>query len=835
MDAATDAGPTECPSLTPFEPGDATGHPMPLGASATEARAGRLAAAELPTDTLGLATYAAGDFVLANDRIGAIIEDVGDSDIYDPWGGKIVGLAKVRGGRLVEPADFEEAIVGLGRYTVHTESVGVLHDGSDGAAAVVRAVGVFAPLPPIDDFARVLIPQDYSGVRVAIDYSLAPGSEQLEIRMTFEVSHPGTLRIPLVLHAFIQPNRMPSYSPNVGFAIPPGSIPYIGFVRDDGVGYAWSSADGPLNNLFEDTGLNALSSAAIRVDGCMHVERAMARVVVGGPGLDGLLEAVARTDGTTLRAVTGRVLDDTGAAAEHVRVHATLPDGSYVTHAITDATGAFTLHVPAGAIQLTGFRRGDGLAGPVDVGAADTMATLHLPPAGTIHVTIHDAAAGTPLPARVQVTPLDANPTVPESFGEPEPGNARIHVAFPTSGDVALRVPVGRHRVVVSHGFEHELVTRDVTVTAEATTDVDAQLAHVVDTTGILCGDFHIHSLRSLDSADPVRLKITSGVADGVDILARSEHDWAADFQPLIVEMGLEAWAFGVPSDELSTTTYGHFGVVPVTPDASRANGGAPYWAQLHLPDVLATVRASPEAPALIVNHPRSVMKGYFWAVGYDAATGVVARPAQWDDSFTLIEVFNGSSYRQNLSESVADWFSFLDQGRRVFAVGSSDSHRVVTVPVGYPRTCLRFGFDDPRMLTASAVRDALNAGTSVVSGGIYLDARELSTGAEPGAEATGVGDHAMIHVRVQAASWIDVDRLRVIVDGVETEVIPIDATTADPMRPTTRLDIDVSVPVSAAALGSWVVLVAEGDDSLAPAEPGDDPFGVTNPIFLRR
>jgi len=28
---------------------------------------------------------------------------------------------------------------------------------------------------------------------------------------------------------------------------------------------------------------------------------------------------------------------------------------------------------------------------------------------------------------------------------------------------------------------------------------------------------------------------------------------------------------------------------------------------------------------------------------------------------------------------------------------------------------------------------------------------------------------------------------------------------------------------------------VAEGDDSLAPAEPGDDPFGVTNPIFLRR
>ncbi len=62
------------PDLPPD--GDATGHPAPLGASPTEARAGRITdASQLPATTLGLETWAVGDFVLANDRVALVIED----------------------------------------------------------------------------------------------------------------------------------------------------------------------------------------------------------------------------------------------------------------------------------------------------------------------------------------------------------------------------------------------------------------------------------------------------------------------------------------------------------------------------------------------------------------------------------------------------------------------------------------------------------------------------------------------------------------------------------------------------------------------------------------
>src|ERR1041385_4555900 len=108
---------TTC-SLAPFASGDAHGHPDPLHASATEARAGRIHSADLPVVPSGLVTWKDGDFVLANDRVAIVIEDVGNSDLYDPGGGRPVGIARVAGGHLIEPANFGELFFLTGRSTI---------------------------------------------------------------------------------------------------------------------------------------------------------------------------------------------------------------------------------------------------------------------------------------------------------------------------------------------------------------------------------------------------------------------------------------------------------------------------------------------------------------------------------------------------------------------------------------------------------------------------------------------------------------------------------------------------------------------------------------------
>jgi hypothetical protein len=286
---------------------------------------------------------------------------------------------------------------------------------------------------------------------------------------------------------------------------------------------------------------------------------------------------------------------------------------------------------------------------------------------------------------------------------------------------------------------------------------------------------------------------------------------------------------------------WGHMGVFPLTPDPTQPNAGAPKWQTfptaaklderfetLAPPVVFDAVRERPEAPVVIINHPRG-KTNYFGYVGYDPATGLASSVSDWDTKFTLVEVFNNAGWQQNKNGTVTDWFGLLKAGRKVFAVGSSDSHASSGSPVGYPRTCITLGTDDPRQLTPNLVRDGLAAGHSTISGGIYVTAKLGNAG--PGDTVTGAGSPMNVDVTVQAASWVGVDAIDVVVDGVIVDTIPVMPADADPQNPVIRWR--GQIPVQAQATGGFVVIAAYGNGDLAPVHPGYKPFGMTNPIFV--
>ena len=167
-----------------------------------------------------------------------------------------------------------------------------------------------------------------------------------------------------------------------------------------------------------------------------------------------------------------------------------------------------------------------------------------------------------------------------------------------------------------------------------------------------------------------------------------------------------------------------------------------------------------------------------------------------------------------------------------MFATGASDSHRINYSPTGYPRTCLKVNTDDPHQLTPNMVRDAAAAGHSTVSGGVYVDAHVGTAG--PGDDVTGAPASLSVHVRVQAASWVDVDTVELVVDGVTIDTIAILPGDANPANETIRFEKDLPIQV-APGKGSYVIIAAYGDHDLSPVHPGHMPFGVTNPIFLSR
>lgn len=811
--------------------GDTSGHPDPFGARAAgQARAGRVRdSSMIVAPANGRQLVEVGDYVLANDRIAVYIEDRDLSSGYARFGGEILSVDAVgEDGRPAGLSHYGETLLALSNEMIEPDSVTVLADGSDGGDAVVRVLGRLAPIPFLKGSLGVLFPREYR-MPAAFDYALSPGSDRLAIRLHFvnETHEPMDLKFD-EMYGFFHYNRSQMVTPESGYAEPDGKAAWVGF--DGGAfSFAWRTPGESMFYALTQSGFSDFSGNGFAVDACSMVEREHAEIVAGGPELDGLREAIRRVDGEPAwRQVTGKVLEADGTPAAGAWVVETDDAGTVVSRARSGEDGSYVLHAPDQPVQLTAYLRGRPAHEAVAVGAAQASADLTFAAYGTIRVSARDSATLQPVPARIEVYPLVPQTDLPARFGIEEERGGKLYQQLSPDGAATFAVPPGEHRVLVSHGPFWEYVDTTVDVAPGQTIEVQAPLARAVDQGSWLCTDFHEHTWFSADSTDPVEYKVAGGVADGLQIPTFSDHEWVTDPQPSIDALGLSSVARGLTSLELTTFTWGHFGIIPMTARPEEPNGGAVDWVGKDPADVFALVDALPDKPLLIVNHPRGGGFGaYFDATSYNRSTGQGG--TLYSDNFDAIEICNGSSFEDNRKDSVADWFSFLNQGRKVWAVGSSDNHHLRSGPVGYPRTCMHFEDANPASLTPTAIRDALASGGAFVSGGLWLDVRGPA-GERPGQAATASGATATFTVEVMGASWVPADSLELIVNGQTTAT----RTLSVPPAGSPRHDTEVfEVPIDPAAAQTWVVFHVSGSGDMSPIFPGRAPFAVSNPVFV--
>ncbi|MEE2645226.1 MAG: CehA/McbA family metallohydrolase [Myxococcota bacterium] len=170
----------------------------------------------------------------------------------------------------------------------------------------------------------------------------------------------------------------------------------------------------------------------------------------------------------------------------------------------------------------------------------------------------------------------------------------------------------------------------------------------------------------------------------------------------------------------------------------------------------------------------------------------------------------------------IDDWFNFLNIGYRITGTANSDSHH--REDIGFPRTYLRVGHDEPSQSSAEEIAAATRAHRATMSRGPFL---ELFVNGTPIGEELRLEERGEVEVRVhvQAPSWISVQRGRLILNGEVIERFPVDFGTSQTMR-----ELRFTVPIER---DSWIVADVRGDRSMFPvAQPVDLPPILLNEAF---
>jgi hypothetical protein len=549
----------------------------------------------------------------------------------------------------------------------------------------------------------------------------------------------------------------------------------------------------------------------------------------------GTLQGTAKADGVPVSHADIAVL---GSPAAGPGITA-LPR-NVLTHARTDAAGNYSLTMPPGSYTVIANLEGSPYEGggssplshPVVITAfGTTTQNVDFPQTGALQVTVDDGDSNN-VPAKVSIVGFDpsADPFNTQSiaglinnrtavFGDRTRDISAFGLSktlfIGTNGDTGV-VPLepGSYQVVVSRGAEYSLDAQNVTVSAGATSPVAATVEHVIDSTGFISADFHVHSIDSPDSRVPNATRVLTMLDEGMDFFTPTDHDYRFDYQSTIDSLGATNLIGTAVGEEITSFDYGHFNAWPLSVDLSQVNHGAvdfggsapagqdyPSAGFYSDAPVAIVAKAHADAPGanntVQVNHVHSFF-GLDGGSGLaiDTATvpptsGVPAAARRlnpsvmnfFTDTMDALEIWIGDTRGQIdtnfLGRNAGDWFNMINQGLVRTGVSDSDTHTAQSGVGGFPRNMVASPSDDPADLSglADTLSANVNAGRVFGTDGpmVRVSVNAASTGQtaslELGSPLTiSTSDGAVdITVDIQSPTWAEFDKVEYYINTTTT------------------------------------------------------------------
>lgn len=507
-----------------------------------------------------------------------------------------------------------------------------------------------------------------------------------------------------------------------------------------------------------------------------HGSRTITRYFVVGDGGGGsVFDAGLKALGIATNPVSGIVKDSNGSPIAGATVAVKNESDATVITYRTDSRGAFSGELSAGYSEfdkafgsgkytLSVYKRGYGGVGNSETGTCDPEeiniamgpvagVECELGGSGTVKVTggVTDEDSGEKIPARMTV--VGYMPTLRSETG----GHFEDKIIFERplgvvdvfyinakgtiglEGLESIRLAPGRYELVFTRGVEYSMVRIPVDVSGGAVVSVGpVALKKVIDTSGFVSADFHLHSIVSPDSAMRPERRVLAAAGEGMDMLHSSDHDYLVDYEPYLSRLASDGLIKSgsmkaIVGDEISPNHIGHLNVFPLEYHGDKPCGGALDWSYtpsdiagpepdlvMSPQDVVDYVRGLPGEHIIQINHiadaPTSILTLGGWVTtpvyyddfGVEPLSGygdpVMNRlephasaanyPYPMGSSEMVVtdvdtvELNIGPWLHDNffLTSSLPEWFNLLNLGLIYTATSDSDSHREISNPVGIPR-----------------------------------------------------------------------------------------------------------------------------------------------------
>lgn len=628
-----------------------------------------------PTPIINGDAKAAGDITVRNEKL-AFALAVESPAPYGVPRGAIVDIAPVRDGQVGRDhtvfADFIPNNWSAWPNTYHR--VSILERGPD--RAVIQAV------------------RDWGKVRITTTYTLAAGSDRVEIQSAMH--NEGDTALPDLLSGL-------TLWPQGGFLFP---VPGMAGVTEGTANAALSDrvtaydADWAITlhaPYFDHVGdgsrdlylRHTLAPGATRTfDGWLQV----------GPRGD--LSPVVRAEIERKKLVAGEVLgvvtDRAGHAVDEPVVIAER-DHKPFAWAFGGHDGHYDLPLPEGDYTLyaTGKNKSQSTPLPLRIESHESLAR-----------DFHDLDSGGHLQMRVADShgaPLDARITIERGQRQLVQflGRQTFFTELDAKGHADLLLAPGAYVFGVASGGGFVAAPREVSVTLRpgTTQPVSVVLTQQFDTRskGWFAADLHHHADQAEAVTPPADLA-RSQLAAGLDLLFVSDHDSTVNHDALESIARQRGIPF-IPSLELSPS-WGHFNAYPLTPSQRLA-------IDTSTATVTEVFKEARRQGALVIqaNHP-------FIPYGYFASVDAHLAPGGFDPGFNLVEI--NATVPEDDDKVLHRLWDFWNAGKHYYLAAGTDTHDVWTDESGRIRT---FAHVDGKLTPQSFAR-ALLDGHAYVSRG---------------------------------------------------------------------------------------------------------------------